>query len=180
MGHVAANQVADYLIRAIHSRGSEVSNLQLQKLLYYAQGLFLAETGEPLFDAPLEAWKRGPVQPGVYNRFKGPEWRDVDDPPDSITDMPKDVQEHLDMIITAFGTIPPVELAEMTHRTDPWQLARGDLGPRDRSSARISHENMKAFFEKFEDEILATEVRDALKESEEGIDLDEALKESLR
>ena len=48
------------------SDGAEyISNLKLQKLLYYAQGTFLAVTGFPLFDDAIEAWTHGPVVPAA-------------------------------------------------------------------------------------------------------------------
>lgn len=47
-----------------------VTNLHLQKLLYYAQGWSLAMRGVPLFDDPVEAWDLGPVVPPVYHQYK--------------------------------------------------------------------------------------------------------------
>ena len=49
---------------------AEVSNLELQKLLYYAQGHHLAERGTPLFDDEIQAWSHGPVVKDVYHRLK--------------------------------------------------------------------------------------------------------------
>lgn len=43
-----------------------ISNLILNKLLYFAQGHCLAETGRPLFDDDFEAWEYGPVIPSFY------------------------------------------------------------------------------------------------------------------
>ena len=50
--------------------GDYISNLKLQKLLYYSQGCFLALRDEPLFDSPIEAWTYGPVVPEVYHLYK--------------------------------------------------------------------------------------------------------------
>lgn len=47
-----------------------ISNLKLQKLLYYMQGFHLAYFDTPLFDDDIEAWMYGPVVPCVYNHFK--------------------------------------------------------------------------------------------------------------
>jgi uncharacterized phage-associated protein len=41
-----------------------ISNLQLQKILYYIQKTFL-ENGMVAFDDEIEAWKFGPVVPAV-------------------------------------------------------------------------------------------------------------------
>ena len=51
-------------------RGDMMTNLRLQKLLYFAQGWHLARFGRPLFDASIEAWPYGPVVPEVYRAYK--------------------------------------------------------------------------------------------------------------
>jgi uncharacterized phage-associated protein len=49
---------------------ARLSNLKLQKLLYYAQGHYLATAGQPLFDDRIQAWSHGPVVPTVYHEYK--------------------------------------------------------------------------------------------------------------
>lgn len=49
---------------------AEISNLKLQKLLYYCQAYSLALTGQPLFDEEIEAWSYGPVVPSIYQEYK--------------------------------------------------------------------------------------------------------------
>ncbi len=51
--------------------GDAMTNLRLQKMLYFAQGWMLARHGRPLFDDAIEAWQYGPVVPTCYNWFKG-------------------------------------------------------------------------------------------------------------
>lgn len=47
-----------------------MSNLVLQKLVYFAHGQYLSQTGHPLVSGEFEAWQYGPVHPHVYNAFK--------------------------------------------------------------------------------------------------------------
>lgn len=56
----------------ISKYGSEVvlSNLSLNKLVYFAQVESLRTRGIPLFDDRVEAWEYGPVEPSVYHAFK--------------------------------------------------------------------------------------------------------------
>lgn len=51
--------------------GDLMTNLRLQKLLYFAQGWYLARFGKALFNEPIEAWPYGPVVPEVYSQYKG-------------------------------------------------------------------------------------------------------------
>ncbi|WEK50294.1 MAG: DUF4065 domain-containing protein [Candidatus Kaistia colombiensis] len=47
----------------------QVTNLQLQKLLYLAQMLHMGQTrGDRLMNSTFEAWDYGPVDPNVYRR----------------------------------------------------------------------------------------------------------------
>jgi uncharacterized phage-associated protein len=48
-----------------------MSNLKLQKLMYYAQGFSLVLFNKPLFPERIEAWIHGPVIPAVYHKYKG-------------------------------------------------------------------------------------------------------------
>lgn len=48
-----------------------VSNLQLQKLMYLAQMIYMGRTGgKKLFEGNFQAWDYGPVEPDLYHRLK--------------------------------------------------------------------------------------------------------------
>ena len=61
-----AQDVANFFIGRFQEAQDPVTNLKLQKLLYYAQGWYLAFFDEPLFDERIEAWLHGPVVPPIY------------------------------------------------------------------------------------------------------------------
>ena len=61
-----AIDIAQYIVTKCTSDGSPVSNLQLQKILYFVQGKWLAYNSEPLFKDNISAWQFGPVVPAVY------------------------------------------------------------------------------------------------------------------
>lgn len=50
--------------------GELMSNMKLQKMLYYQQGYHLALFDEPLFEDDLEAWMYGPAVPIVYDYYE--------------------------------------------------------------------------------------------------------------
>ena len=58
-------QVANQLLAA----HGDVSHMKLQKLLYYANGWWLATHGEPLLNEPPQVWRYGPVFRGLYGIF---------------------------------------------------------------------------------------------------------------
>ncbi len=67
----SAIEVSRHIISLLRPEwGDLISNLRLQKLLYFSQGFHLALKGEPLFEDPIEAWDCGPVCPSAYNYFR--------------------------------------------------------------------------------------------------------------
>ncbi len=46
-----------------------MTNLKLNKLVYFAQAWSLAKLGRPLFEEDAQAWQHGPVIPSVYRAF---------------------------------------------------------------------------------------------------------------
>lgn len=73
---VTARQVASYFIQKASTLGdgnnelsgnNDLTNLKLQKMLYFAQVEYLKEYGKPLFSENIQAWRYGPVVKEVYD-----------------------------------------------------------------------------------------------------------------
>lgn len=62
--------IARYIIKYSNDQDYGVSNLKLQKILYFIQAYFLIQTNSPCFKEPIEAWDFGPVVPTVYKQYK--------------------------------------------------------------------------------------------------------------
>ena len=68
---LTCHDVANYFLALVdEDAGDTISNMKLQKLVYYAQGFYLALYGKPLFPERIEAWDQGPVIPELYRRFE--------------------------------------------------------------------------------------------------------------
>lgn len=65
-----AIDIAKYIINKCTSDTHPISNLQLQKILYYIQKDFL-QSGDEAFEDEIEAWQFGPVVPDVYYHYCG-------------------------------------------------------------------------------------------------------------
>lgn len=65
-----ASIIALYIIYHENEHGRPVSNLRLQKLLYFIQANFLVTTDKPCFSDDIEAWDFGPVVPSIYKEYK--------------------------------------------------------------------------------------------------------------
>jgi len=144
MARYTADQVADALIYLSRERGIDMTNLKLQKLLYYAQAWHLVFTNKPLFSDPIEAWVHGPVVPSVFRRFKEYRWNTIDanvSPPED-----KDLVSYLGQILEIYGGIGASQLERLTHHEKPWQDARNGYAIDASSNEVISHVSMRAFY----------------------------------
>ncbi|MDP3117975.1 MAG: DUF4065 domain-containing protein [Phenylobacterium sp.] len=65
-----ARAIANLLLDEAEGRALVVTNLMLQKLLYFTHGAYLTANRAPLVDGYFEAWTHGPVHPNVYQAFK--------------------------------------------------------------------------------------------------------------
>lgn len=127
-GRVIANFVLDYADRA----GWQVTNLKLQKLVYFCHVWSLIEMDCPLIRHKFEAWQRGPVLPYLYREFKH-----LGDQPireralalDAATGTRQQATCELDdaslallgRVLNFYGRLSAAVLVEMTHtQGGPW------------------------------------------------------------
>ncbi|QXE21584.1 putative prophage protein (Ps3) [Richelia sinica FACHB-800] len=138
--------IADYFIWLANETGSFLSNLKLQKLVYYAQAWYLALYDQSLFAEDFEAWVHGPVIPDLYQEYKKFGWKpivkDVEEP--KFADQ---VHEFLAELVAVYFSCDAFELEQMTHREDPWIQARGNIPQDAPSNAIISKEAMKEYYQ---------------------------------
>ena len=119
--------------------GDLMSNLKLQKMLYYEQGYHLAAFGTPLFDDDIQAWTYGPVVESVYNHFKqyGRNGIEPDGQEPIVLDK-KEEETLFNEVFQAYAVFSAYGLIRKTHEETPWQTTNlKDV---------ITHEKMKTYF----------------------------------
>ena len=119
-----AMNIASEVILQYKQRGGGISNLKLQKVLYYAQMESLQKNNRVLFDDDIEAWRHGPVVPSVYFSYRrfisskiDPEDRYVKD---NATDLDMNSKSVIRDIVEKSFELDPWEMVEKTHKTIPW------------------------------------------------------------
>ncbi|MGX5592199.1 Panacea domain-containing protein [Bacillus cereus] len=142
--------VAKYLINQSRPGTQEnITNLKLQKLLYYAQGFNLAIKEKALFEEDIEAWVHGPVVPEVYSEFKDYTYNDINgiyDEKEIV--LTKEEIDLLDNMWNIFQSYSGKVLEEMTHNEEPWINARNGLGVLDYSNHVIEKTIIQQYFKK--------------------------------
>ena len=135
-------EVCRHVIRYCNLHEYSVSNLKLQKLLYFIQAYFLIESPseQPCFHEAIEAWDFGPVVPEAYREFK--QFGSTDIPfqdfffdyssgdifdgervpfRDNIISL--EDKKLIDAVIEKFKYYTATDLVRITHNQKPWQEA---------------------------------------------------------
>ena len=117
--------------------GDTISNLKLQKMMYYQQGFHLAYFGTPLFDEDIVAWQYGPVVPSVYKEYKSFESNSISTSKEGIS-LSDDEEELFNNVYEEYNQFSAVALMKMTHEESPWKTTE--------INSVISRDKMMAFF----------------------------------
>ena len=122
-----AMEIAQYIINKCTLEKCPISNLQLQKILYYVQKTFL-QNDMLAFSDEIEAWQFGPVVREVYNKCCGFGSAKI-----RLTyniDLMRDFKRIINPIVEEKRVMSPWDLVNDTHRPDKaWAaIYRGGLG----------------------------------------------------
>lgn len=136
--------VASYILQiasASAEEGELISNLKLQKLIYYCQGFSLALANRPLFSAEIEHWTHGPVCPDIYHLYKQHGSNPIPAPVDfdAEASLTADERELIENVYSTYGQFAAWRLREMTHEESPWLNSR--------EAGTISLASMKEYFD---------------------------------
>jgi len=133
-----AMQIANYVVNCSIAKGCPVSNLKLQKILYYIQAAFLVEGLEAFSDLILP-WMYGPVVNEVYQKFKIYANREITEPCE-YTDIPEKDLEIIEKVIESYRNYSALNMVEKTHSESPWKDAY------DGKKTQISKEVIKKYY----------------------------------
>lgn len=131
--------ISRYIINYSNEKDYGISNLKLQKILYFVQAYFLINTKDktPCFTERIEAWDFGPVVPVAYHEYKQYGSGDIpvitsfidfnnDDiwktkrisyEDDMISDNDKQM---ISDVLDIFSEYSATDLVTLTHKQTPW------------------------------------------------------------
>jgi len=147
---ITANTVADYFLALANEVEEPLTNMKLNKLVYYAQAWHLAIFSTPLFTDEIEAWVHGPVVRSVYDLYRRFKWTPINietQPSEKIRQQfGSDQQDILDDIVEIYFPDTAYALEQLTRSEDPWIFARVGLAPYEASTNVITWESMKTYY----------------------------------
>lgn len=124
--------IANYVLDRCDGKGRDITNLSLQKIMYFCHAWMLVKYKEPLVRHEFEAWEFGPVLPYVYRDFKVHGDEKITSRALSLNlesgkrelakiDIPQEKKEFLDSIIDFYGRLSPFDLVKISHVVGgPW------------------------------------------------------------
>lgn len=158
-------ELSNFYLALANTTGSFISNLKLQKLLYYAQAWHLAAFRERFFEGDFEAWIHGPVLPDIYLKFKNYGWKPIIE--ESLNEnivsafkakLNDSQNELLAGVIEEYFGMSGYELERETYAEYPWNKARSGLSPDEPSDIKILDEWMIDYYKNY---LVSAEVQEA-------------------
>ena len=120
----SAHDVAAMIIDLSLKIGEPVTNMKLQKLLYYSYSWYLVKKKgkEKLFDEPIEAWQYGPVVKNIYEEYKT-NGADVikESSSGDVSLLDDDAIEVIEGVFRVYGDKTAIELMDLSHSEQPWR-----------------------------------------------------------
>ncbi len=141
MAHDALS-VARYVLWL--GRGTDMTPMRLQKLIYISHGWMLALLDKPLLADTPEAWPYGPVLPSVYQAYKKFGGNVITDVPDQEpTGFSPEERDLMGKVWEAYKGFTAIQLSALTHQPNtPWAITRQLSG----SGAPISNDLIKEHY----------------------------------
>ena len=117
MAPYSAAQVSNGFLKLAAEDEKPLSQLALQKLLYFAHGWYLGYHSGPLVDETFQAWELGPVIEGIYHEFKHYGHRPIERPATEVVYTGEAFEDPLNFQIVPAIEPPPTD-------TEAWQMMR--------------------------------------------------------
>ena len=150
-------KVVNFFLAFANSKGDFLTNLKLQKLVYYAQAWYLANYNKPLFNDDFEAWIHGPVMGKLYRSLKSKGFYlstpikssiKIDKIKEDLDEIDAELFSFLEKVAKVYFPYTAYELELMTHQETPWIKARKNLKPTDRCTNIITKSSIRDFYGK--------------------------------
>ena len=148
----SALEAANFLVFLMKDSYDDLTNMKINKLLYYAQGHYLKEHGYPLFNEKIYAWDHGPLVKEVYGKYKSYHDKPINtcDEREALS-LDDDIKSFLLEIARVYGRYTAPALRNMTHKPNtPWDKTQNET--------EIAISLINDYFVKYEEPIKPIEI----------------------
>lgn len=156
MNKVDPNDVAKWFCsrNVIENPNSEEGNMKLQKLLFFAQLIYMAKhNGETMFDEEFNAFKNGMVLEKIRKEYKNNYKQFIVNSSDAI--VPEEIVDSLKLTENIFGDVSAQELSELSHEFEVWnkyfKKSKNKFGIYVKKLSLIPYEELEKELDKIEE-----------------------------
>ena len=133
--------IAKRIINWCNGNSIPITNLKLQKLLYFAQGEFFKNQKARLINEDFYAWELGPVIPRVYSLYAMFSSTSIPKQTESES-FTEEVLNQIEETLMKYARISTWDLVEISHNQDPWKYTHQVFG----NKAIIPYESIAEYF----------------------------------
>lgn len=128
-----------YVIEYFNGNDKEVTNLKIQKLMYFLEAIYMVITKEDhLFDTPFYAWAYGPVSKILYDQYRAFESYPIElseEEKQLGRNISSENKKYIEVLFKLFGDMKASELVDLTHiKSSPWY----ELYNKERDSEQVN------------------------------------------
>lgn len=106
--------LSEYVVQRAEFTGNPITNLKLQKILYYLQGYSLREFDRPAFDSDIQKWMYGPVAVFSYFAYSSYEEYPLEIGRFEVAELSREESKLYNKVVDACFEIPARQLVQMT------------------------------------------------------------------
>lgn len=150
-------QIANFVLDICESKGFQITNLSLQKIIYFCHVWTLIKMRKPLIKHNFEAWKHGPVLQYLYSQFKEYGEKPIKKRATKLNlttgeqcvaeyQFNKETESFLNHIVEIYGDVPASQLVKLSHvKGGPWEQVWNHAG-KTNPGMRINDEDIINFY----------------------------------
>ncbi|HEX4410895.1 MAG TPA: type II toxin-antitoxin system antitoxin SocA domain-containing protein [Xanthobacteraceae bacterium] len=151
--------MANFVLDLAEAESVAVSNLSINKIVFFLHAYFLVQFGKPLVTAKIEAWQHGPVFRELYREFKAFGDQPITTRANRMSpesglrelcnyDFSDAERQFLERITKKYARLSSGALRAMSHEKDgPWDQVWNHV-TRSNASMNISNEIIKDWYER--------------------------------
>lgn len=116
-----ADDIAQYIIMSHEVNNKPLSNLRLQKILFFTQSYYMTFIGNPCFEDELVAWDYGAVVPMVFFKYSFFGADNIHPVTNTIVKIDQNDREIINYIICCCDTFSTRDLVRMSMNCNAWK-----------------------------------------------------------
>lgn len=156
--------IANFVVQVAKDANHPVTNLKLQKVLFFLQGYFLSKHNKALLDGTFSKWQYGPVIEEIYQEFKYLGASPINSKSTQLcmdnekiefyseeVDLPNNLTNEVEEVIKQIIKKEPWQLVQLTHSDSSWKNYEDKI--RKRVAEDYTNEEIKNCFEASREEL---------------------------